>query len=649
VLDTGRIQTAACRGVTGYVVTNAAMGPDERLGVVLPPFKVAAVEFNPELFEFDRNIKRACAVAEKAAAAGARLIVLPEAALSGYIYRDLEQFLPYMDSVPGKGTDAIAAVCAKHGCYIAIGIAEIDPRTRLTYNTGALVGPDGYIGKYRKNGLNPSDILWFTPGNTGYPVFDTELGRIAMVICYDDTYWEPARLPALKGADLIAYICASDRVLTQLGAESKGNHSTIAAVQQLVAWNGLAMVATDRNNVESNPTTGISVVYGGSASIWQADGRRTGHLPATEQNLTAANDGAILYGEIDPALYANDQKATLQRRRPELYGDLAFFKSPTDTRASRESHAVTVTAVQYQVVAGDPDGNIGRANDRVLALEATGVGEGLVVFPAFTFNGVPVDDDAASEMAESGLGRTVQVLSDFAVRLQRFVVGSHIERGGDAHGGDALFHTAVLLEPSGKLVGTYRQCHLDPAYTWASPGSDLTVFDTAIGRIGMLLCQDVRFPEASGVLAVRRADLIAIPTNWDGGYGGPLQESEGLFAHGFPENTMCLWCAVAKTSQAYTVVANAVGGGTGGSSGIFTINPVDAEAPSVASVDDAEAVSLDITTRGNPDWWMDQQRLIAGRRTDLVVPLTLPADSSAFTVWRDNRGYDLSGWTAYSQ
>jgi predicted amidohydrolase len=233
-------------------------------------------------------------------------------------------------------------------------------------------------------------------------------------------------------------------------------------------------------------------------------------------------------------------------------------------------------------------------------------------------------------------------------------VGSHIERGGDAHGGDAhggdaLFHTAVLLEPSGKLVGTYRQCHLDPAYTWASPGSDLTVFDTAIGRIGMLLCQDVRFPEASGVLAVRRADLIAIPTNWDGGYGGPLQESEGLFAHGFPENTMCLWYAVAKTSQAYTVVANAVGGGTGGSSGIFTINPVDAEAPSVASVDDAEAVSLDITTRGNPDWWMDQQRLIAGRRTDLVVPLTLPADSSAFTVWRDNRGYDLSGWTAYSQ
>ena len=82
---------------------------------------------------------------------------------------------------------------------------------------------------------------------------------------------------------------------------------------------------------------------------------------------------------------------------------------------------------------------------------------------------------------------------------------------------------------------------------------------------------------------------------------------------------------------------------------MFTINPVDAQPPSVASVDDARAVSLDITTRGNPDWWMDQRRLIAGRRADLAVPLVLADDSPAFTTWRDGPGYDVSGWTAYSQ
>ena len=247
-------------------------------------------------------------------------------------------------------------------------------------------------------------------------------------------------------------------------------------------------------------------------------------------------------------------------------------------------------------------------------------------------------------MAESGVGRTVQVLTDFAARLGRFVVGSHVE-----HDGGELFHTAVLVRPDGTVAGTYRQTHLDPEYSWASPGDELPVFDTAIGRIGMLLCQDVRFPEASGVLAVRRADLIAIPTHWDGSYGGPLQESEGLFAQGFPANTMCLWYAVAKTAQAYTVVANAVGGGAAGSSGVFTLNPVDAQPPAVAAVDETGAVSLDVITRGNPDWWLDQQRLIGGRRADLVAPLTSPIDSAAFKRWRDSRGYDLSGYTAYLQ
>jgi len=608
---------------------------------VSEPFTVAAVEFNPEIFEFERNLQRACQVIEEAASHGARLIVLPEAALSGYIYRDLEQFLPYMDEVPGRGTDAIAAVTAKHDCYVAIGIAEIDRSTGLTYNTGALIGPGGYIGKYRKNGLNPSDILWFTPGNTGYPVFETDLGRICMIICYDDTYWEPARLPAIKGADLIAYICSSDRVLPRLTEEAKGNHSTIAAVQQLCAWNGLAMVAADRNNAESNPTTGTTVTYGGSASIWQADGRRIAHAPATTANTMVNNPGTILYAQIDPGLYDNDQKASIARRRPELYGDLAFFKSPTDTKASDQQHRITATALQYRIVAGDFDANVGQANALV---EQLAPAEGILVLPACSFSGIPQDAQQATEFAESGEGRTVQVAADFAVRTGRHVVVSHVERG-DGH----LFHAAVLLEPNGRVAGRYRQAHVDPAMQdWCAPGDDLAVFDTTIGRIGILLNEDARFPEASGVLAVRRADLIAICTRWDGSYGGFLHDAGGLFAEQYPVNTMCLWYAIAKTSQAYAIVANPVGDGAQGSSGIFTINPVDStEPPVVGSVDAPGAITTELTTLGDPAWWMNQQRLIGGRRADLAIPAMLPIDSAAFTTWQARPGWDASGWTAY--
>lgn len=597
------------------------------------PFVVAAVEFNPELFEFDRNIERAVAVIAEAAEHGAKLIVLPECALSGYIYRDLEQFRPAMDSVPGRGTAAIEAVTRAHGCYVAIGIAECDPDTGLTYNTGALIGPDGYVGKYRKNGLNPSDVLWFTPGNTGYPVFDTELGRICMVICYDDTYWEPARVPAVHGADIIAYICASDRVFTELGPEAKANHSTIAAVQQLVAYNGLAMVAADRNNVESNPTTGVSVVYGGSASIWQADGERVGQLPATNENLTAANLGRILYGTLDPARFNNAQKASIGRRRPELYRELAFWKLPTDSQVA-EPHQLSVSALQYELVAGDTAGNIARAHEQTSGLS----GPGLIVLPAFSCTGEPTADQAA-EWAEGQFGLSVQVLSEIAARTGRHVVGSHIERAGED-----LFHTAVLVGPDGKLIGSYRQTHLEAGSQWASAGDDLTVFDTAIGRIGMLLGEDARFPEASAVLAVRRADLIAIPANWSGQWGGLLAEAEGLFAHGYPEHTMVLWYACAKTAQAYTVVANAA---AGGSSGVYTLNPIDAEAP-VVLAPGVGRVDLDIITQGSPDWWMNQAKLLTGRRVDLAVPLVLDTDSEAFRSWQQADGM-LASWTAYQQ
>lgn len=609
------------------------------------PFKVAAVEFNPEIFEFDHNLVRACEAITEAALAGARLIVLPEAALSGYIYADLEQLQPYLDAVPGRATDAIGEITAAHQCYVAIGISEIDRATGLTYNTGALIGPQGYIGKYRKNGLNPSDIAWFVPGNTGYPVFETELGNICMVICYDDTYWEPARIPAIKGADLIAYICSSDRVVPHGDELPPGTHSTIAAIEQLSAWNGLAMVAADRNNAETNPTTGVTVTYGGSASIWQATGERIAHAPANDRNATATNPGTILYGEIDPALYDNDQKRTVDRRRPELYGPLAFFRAPTDPVATTVGVEVTSSALQYRILTDDFDANVERADGLVRTLEGAAREPGLLVLPAFSFGGCPANGEQAEALAEGPLGRSVQVASDFATRTGRHVVCSHIERGSES-----LFHRCVIVEPGGTIVGSYRQTHLDASMEWATPGGELPVFDTAIGRIGMLSGEDVRFPEASGVLAARRADLIAVPTRWQGAYGGWLHDAAGLFAHRYPANTMVHWYAVAKTSQAYTVVANAVDDGCQGSSGIFTIDPVDStEPPVVGSLDGTEVVSLRFRTLGDPASWINQERLIGGRRADLAVPLVLDPSSPAFTQWRTNPGYDLGSWSAYLQ
>jgi predicted amidohydrolase len=270
----------------------------------------------------------------------------------------------------------------------------------------------------------------------------------------------------------------------------------------------------------------------------------------------------------------------------------------------------------------------------------------LIVLPAFSFTGCPGTREQAHSLSEVALGRTTQVLSDFATRTQRHVVGSHVERDGDA-----LFHTVLLLSPQGIVGGTYRQTHLDPEFAaWCTAGDDLRVFETSIGRIGLLSCEDVRFPEASGVLAVRRTDLIAIPTRWMGEYGGNLHDAVGLFESKYPANTMCMWYAIAKTAQAYTVVANSIDQHCQGSSGVFTIDPVDStEVPKTAGVDQPGFVTASVSTLGSPQWWMNQDRLIGGRRADLAVPAMLDSNSAAFKRWKESPGYDINAWSEYSQ
>ncbi|MEX1220271.1 MAG: nitrilase-related carbon-nitrogen hydrolase [Solirubrobacterales bacterium] len=615
------------------------MADDGRQAATAVPFKVAAVEFNAGNESLEANIEGALEMVREAASEGAKLIVLPEIAFTGVA----SDGTPLLDTVPGRATEAFASTAGEFDCYVAFGVAEIDSDTTLIYNSAALVGPGGFIGKYRKNGLAPSDKSLFSPGNTGYPVFDTALGRICLGICYDDTYWESARLPTLKGADIMAHSVASLQVLAGPGESASTNHITIAAVQEMCAWNGLSLISTDRNNSIQGSGGAPSVYFPGASSIWQATGERIAQSAAVGPEVSPDNPGQIIYGTIDPALFENEQKDTLAWRRPKLYRDLTLFKAPDDMNASKESHRVRAAAVQAEQAAGDRDANQKAIEDLTGSLEDN---VDLVVLPAFTFTGPPTGADGADALAEPGDGPTQEATAALARHLGAHVVASHVETDGGN-----LFHRAILVDPDGKPVGSYRQCHLDPERSgWATGGDDLPVFDTTIGRIGLLLCEDARIPEAAGMMAVRRADIIAMPTNWDGSYGGPLQEPRELFRDKYPENTMCLWYATAKMSQAYTVVANSVGAGAKGDSGIFTINPVDSdEVPVTAPSDIPGVAELSFNTLGDPSWWLGQQALIAGRRPDLAVPLALPTDSRAFTEWKKRPGYAIDAWAAYEQ
>lgn len=137
----------------------------------------------------------------EAAKQRADLVVLPETLT---FYGRGKSYADCAEPIPGPSTKYFGQLAQKHQLYIVAGLLERDGP--LVYNVAALMGPDGkLVGTYRKVTLPRGEITGgITPG-TDYPVFDTELGKIGMMICYDGFFPEVARELSNRGAEVIAW------------------------------------------------------------------------------------------------------------------------------------------------------------------------------------------------------------------------------------------------------------------------------------------------------------------------------------------------------------------------------------------------------------------------------------------------------------
>ncbi len=150
---------------------------------------------------------------EQAADQQVDLIVFPEEALNGFGTVGIQQFkgedklalLELSELVPdGESTQIFIELAQENNMYICWGMAEKNPnRFDAIHNDAVLVGPKGYIGKYRKVHLPLCERLVNYPGWGDYPVFDTAIGKIGLEVCYDKSFPEVARSLALKGAQII--------------------------------------------------------------------------------------------------------------------------------------------------------------------------------------------------------------------------------------------------------------------------------------------------------------------------------------------------------------------------------------------------------------------------------------------------------------
>ncbi len=170
----------------------------------MDPIQIAVAQLAVTVAEPDANRRAAADAVAEAAAAAARLVVLPELCDSGYVFDSADEArrlaAPAADSATLRQWHDLAA---RHGLVIVGGFCELGADGR-TYNSAALVDASGTRAVYRKAHLWDNEKLVFTPGDAAPSVVDTEVGRVAVMVCYDLEFPEWARLAALDGADLIA-------------------------------------------------------------------------------------------------------------------------------------------------------------------------------------------------------------------------------------------------------------------------------------------------------------------------------------------------------------------------------------------------------------------------------------------------------------
>ena len=448
------------------------------------PYKVATVQFEPTLFEKDRNVAQLLELCKRAAEAGAKLIVTPEMGTTGYCWRDRTEVAPFVERIPGLSTDRFIALARKHDCYIVVGMPEVD-EDGIYFNSAVLVGPEGIVGRHRKTHPYISEPKWAAAGDLHNQVFETKIGRIALLICMDIHFLETARLMALHGADVICHIS------NWLAERTPAPYWISRAFE-----NCCYVVESNRWGFER--TVQFS---GGSCVI----------APNADVIASIDKGDRFALADIDPEMARARCVAgerTFIQRRPELYAELlsdTFSWNPYDFFGLYgcdpwpEGKQSRVSVAQFKPV-DNVAANLARIKE--LACNAKAAGAELVVFPELAVSGL--SDPAKS--ADPIPGPVTSRLHELADELSLYLVCGMAERRADG-----VYNTACMIAPDGNMT-VYRKTHLTEGdQHWATAGDEWSVVDTPVGRVGLLIGHDAMFPEAGRVLALRGCDIIACP------------------------------------------------------------------------------------------------------------------------------------------
>lgn len=269
------------------------------------------------------NKQRLAASIRKVAAEGAELVVLQE--LHNGLYfcqREDVSLFDEAETIPGPSTEYFGELAKELGVVIVLSLFE-RRAPGLYHNTSVVLEKDGTIaGKYRKMHI-PDDPayyekFYFTPGDLGFKPIETSVGKLGVLVCWDQWYPEAARLMALAGADILIYPTAIGWESSDASEEKDRQRDAWITVQRGHAVaNGLPVISVNRvgyEKDESGVTGGIS--FWGTSFVAGPQGELLQMLP-TDSEATAVID-------IDMKRSENVRRwwPFLRDRRIENYGDI---------------------------------------------------------------------------------------------------------------------------------------------------------------------------------------------------------------------------------------------------------------------------------------------------------------------------------------
>ena len=206
------------------------------------------------------NIQRLAKGIADLAARGAQLIVLQELHNSLYFCQveDVNNF-DFAEPIPGPSTGFYGELAKQYGVVIVTSLFE-KRAPGLYHNTAVVIEKDGTIaGKYRKMHI-PDDPayyekFYFTPGDLGFHPIDTSIGRLGVLVCWDQWYPEAARLMALQGAEILIYPTAIGYESSDTPDEQERQREAwITVMRGHAVANGLPVVAVNRVGLEPDPS-----------------------------------------------------------------------------------------------------------------------------------------------------------------------------------------------------------------------------------------------------------------------------------------------------------------------------------------------------------------------------------------------------------